>query len=68
MSPDHLILALLLFTIGGLLVISTLHFGWHLRDKENRDAAKAALVDDDSSAHTAVRGGATPEHLRGGKS
>ena len=65
MSPDHLILCLLLFTIGGLLVISTLHFGWHLTDKNNRDAAKAALVDDDSSAHTAVRGGPAPEHLEG---
>ena len=65
MSPDYLILALLIMTIGGLLVISTFHFGWHLRDKKNRDAAKSALIDDDSSAHTAVRGGSTPEHLKG---
>lgn len=65
MDPNYLILFLMIFTIGGLLVISTLHFGWHLRDKPNRDAAKAALIDDDSSAHTAVRGGSTPEHLKG---
>ena len=52
-------------TLGSLLVISFLHFGAHLRDKKNRDSAKAALVEDDSSAHTAVRGGSTPEHLKG---
>ncbi len=68
MTPNHLILALMTFTIGGLLVISVLHFGWHLTDKKNRDAAKAALIGDDSSAHTAVRGGSTPEHLKGSKS
>ena len=65
MDPNYLILALLVMTLGSLLVISILHFGAHLRDKKNRDSAKAALVDDDSSAHTAVRGGSTPEHLKG---
>ena len=65
MDSNYLILALLVMTIGGLLVISVIHFGWHLRDKRNRDAAKSALIEDDSSAHTAVRGGSTPEHLKG---
>ena len=65
MHPDYIIGVLAFMTIGGLLVISVLHFGAHLRDPKNRDSAKAALVDDDSSAHTAVRGGSTPEHLKG---
>ena len=64
MHPDYIIGVLAFMTIGGLLVIAVLHFGAHLRDPKNRDSAKAALVDDDSSAHTAVRGGATPEHLK----
>ena len=65
MDSNYLILALLVMTMGGLLVISILHFGSHLRDKKNRDSAKSALIDDDSSAHTAVRGGPAPEHLKG---
>ena len=65
MDSNYLILALLLMTLGGLLAISIIHFGSHLRDKKNRDSAKAALIEDDSSAHTAVRGGSTPEHLKG---
>ncbi len=65
MDSNYLILALLLMTLGGLVVISILHFGSHLRDKRNRDSAKAALIEDDSSATTAVRGGPAPEHLKG---
>ena len=65
MDSNYLMLALLVMTIGGLIVIAVIHFGAHLRDKKNRDSAKAALIEDDSSAHTAVRGGSTPEHLKG---
>ena len=40
------------------------HFTRNLRDPRNKDAAKNTLVEDGSSAHTAVRGGNAPEHLR----
>ncbi len=52
-------------TIGGVIAISVLHFGSLMREKKNRDHAKNVLVEDGSSAHTAVRGGSTPEHLKG---
>lgn len=65
MNSNYLIGALAFMTIGGLIVISIIHFGSHLRDKRNRDSAKNALIEDGSSAHTAVRGGSTPEHLKG---
>ncbi len=64
MDSNYLILALLVMTLGGLLAISVIHFGWFLRGKENRDSAKS-VIEGDSSAHTAVRGGSTPEHLKG---
>ena len=65
MDSNYLIGALAMMTIGGLLVISVLHFGWMMKDKKLRDTAKNAILEDGSSAHTAVRGGATPEHLKG---
>ena len=65
MSPDYIIGVLAFVTIGGLIVIAVLHFGSHLRDPKNRASAKAAIIDDESSAHTAVRGGPAPDHLKG---
>ncbi|VVB44543.1 protein of unknown function [Beijerinckiaceae bacterium RH AL1] len=57
----------------GLLAIITLlivigfavtHFAKQMREPRNRDAARNTLREDGSSAHTAVRGGETPEHLK----
>jgi hypothetical protein len=52
-------------TIGGVIVLSIVHFGTMMRDKKNRDHATNVLLEDGSSAHTAVRGGRTPEHMQG---
>lgn len=65
MDPNILLGALALFTIGGVIVLAVVHFGSMMREKRNRDHAMNVLVEDGSSAHTAVRGGSTPEHLKG---
>lgn len=65
MNPDYLLGALAFLTIGGVIVLSIVHFGTMMKEKRNRDHAMNALVEDGSSAHTAVRGGSTPEHLKG---
>lgn len=65
MNPDILIGALAVITIGGVIVLSVVHFGSMMREKKHRDHAKNVLLEDGSSAHTAVRGGSTPEHLKG---
>lgn len=64
MNPDVLIGALAILTIGGVGILAFVHFGSMMREKRNRDHAKNVLVEDGSSAHTAVRGGSTPEHLK----
>ena len=66
MDSQWIIGALAFMTIGFVAIIAIVHFGSHLRDKKNRDSAMNALVEDGSSAHTAVRGGRTPEHMKGG--
>ena len=65
MDSQWIIGALAFITIGLVGIIAIVHFGSHLRDKKNRDAAKNALIEDGSSATTAVRGGRTPEHMKG---
>ena len=65
MTSGWEIVALASMTIGGVLALSIVHFGGMMRDKKHRDTAKNVLVEDGSSAHTAVRGGSTPEHLKG---
>jgi hypothetical protein len=65
MDSGILIGVLAAFTIGAVLLLSIGHFGGMMRDKKTRDAAKSSLIEDDSSAHTAVRGGRAPEHLKG---
>ena len=64
MDSEWIIGALAFVTIGGVALLAFVHFTAEMRDKKTRAAAKNALVDDGSSAHTAVRGGSTPEHLR----
>ena len=66
MGSQWIIGALAFITIGMVIIVSVVHFGSHLRDKKNRDSAKNAILEDGSSAHTAVRGGSTPEHMKGG--
>ncbi len=66
MDSQWIIGALAFMTIGFVGIIAVVHFGSHLRDKKNRDSAMNAIVEDGSSAHTAVRGGSTPEHMKGG--
>ena len=53
MSPDWIIGALALITIGGVLVLSVLHFGSFLTDPKNANAAKR-VVGDEQSATTKV--------------
>ena len=45
MSPDWIIGALALVTIGGVLGLSIFHFGVHLRDPKNLEAAKHVAAD-----------------------
>ena len=60
---EWLVGLLAIITIGIVGVFALLHFMKQLRDPRNKDAAKNALSEDGSSAHTAVRGGSTPDHL-----
>ena len=51
MSPDWIIGALALVTIGGVLGLAVFHFGYYLKDQRNVDAFKR-VADDRSSATT----------------
>ena len=64
MQSDSFIGALAIFTLGAVIVIVGVLYLRSLKSPRNKDAAMNALVEDGSSAHTAVRGGSTPEHLR----
>lgn len=55
MSPDWIIGALALVTIGGVLAISILHFGVYLKDPKNVDAF-ASVAKDRESATTKLSG------------
>ena len=61
---EWLVGALAFVTLGIIIIFAVVHFTRQLRDPRNKDAAKNALVEDGSSAHTAVRGSHTPEHLK----
>ena len=61
---EWLVPALAFGTIGMVLIFAALHFTKQLRNPRNKDAAKNTLTEDGSSAHTAVRGGSTPDHLK----
>ncbi len=63
MNSGSLIGLLAIVTIGLVGIFAVVHFIRNLRDPRNKDAAKNSLTEDGSSAHTAVRGGRTPEHL-----
>lgn len=56
--------ALMIFTLGAVIVVVGVVYLRSLKDPANKDAAKKTLVEDDSSAHTAVRGGSTPDHMK----
>ena len=64
MHPDSLVGLLAMFTLLAAVVIVAFVFIRSLRSGKNMDAAKNALVEDGSSAHTAVRGGNTPDHMK----
>ena len=53
MSSDWILGALAFITIGGVLVLSIVHFGFHLKDPKNLAAAKQVAADRESAA-TAV--------------
>ena len=61
---EWLVGALAIVTLGIVIVFAAAHFIRQLRDPRNNDAATNTLVEDGSSAHTAVRGGNAPEHLK----
>lgn len=61
---DNLIGVLAIATLGIVVVGVGFFYIRSLRSGRNMDAAKN-ILEDGSSAHTAVRGGSTPEHLKG---
>ena len=64
MEMGSLVGLLAIVTIGLVGIFAVLHFTKQLRDPRNKDAAKNVLTEDGSSAHTAVRGGSKPDHLK----
>ena len=59
------IVGILAFTTLGIVVVGVaVSYLRSLRDGRNREAAKNVLVEDGSSATTAVRGGPAPDHLK----
>ncbi len=64
MHPDSLVGLLAMFTLLAAILVVLFVFLRSLRSSKNMDAAKNTLVEDGSSAHTAVRGGSTPEHMK----
>jgi hypothetical protein len=61
---EWLVGALAFGTLAIVIVFVASHFFRQLRDPKNKDAAKNAIVEDGSSAHTAVRGGNAPDHMK----
>ena len=59
---DNAVGALAILTLGIGLIGGLYLFLRHNRDPKNLDATKA-VIGDDSSAHTAVRGGSKPDHM-----
>ncbi len=64
MQSGSLVGALAIFTLGIVIVVVGLGYLRSLKSPRNKDAAMNALVEDGSSAHTAVRGGNKPDHLK----
>ena len=62
-QSEPIIGALAFVTLAVVIIFAIVHFTRHLREPRSRDAAKNALKEDGSSAHTAVRGGSKPDHL-----
>ena len=54
--------ALVIFTFGVVIIGALYMFLQHNRDPKNLEKTKA-VIGDDSSAHTAVRGGSKPDHM-----
>lgn len=61
---DNMVGVLAIATFGIVIVVVGFFYLRSLREGRNMDAAKNVLREDGSSAHTAVRGGRTPEHLK----
>ena len=62
MQSGSLIGALAIFTLGVVIVLVGVGLR-SLKSPRNKDAAMN-LMEDGSSAHTAVRGGSAPDHLK----
>lgn len=60
---DNLIGVLAIATLGLAIIIVGFFYLRSLKSGRNKDAA-VNLAEGGSSAHTAVRGGSTPEHLK----
>ena len=63
---DNLVGVLAMSTFGIVFVVVGFVYLRSLRSGRNMDAAKN-ILEGGSSAHTAVRGGNTPDHLKGVK-
>ena len=64
MSSEWIIGALAFITIGGVLGIAIFHFGVHLKDPKNLEAAKQAAADRESAATKVSSEGVNGRSLR----
>ena len=64
MSPDWIIAALALVTIGGVLALSAFHFGIFLKDPRNVEAAKRVAEDRESATTKFAAEGVNGRSLR----
>ena len=65
MSSDWIIGALAFVTIGLVGALAVYHFGFFLKDPENRRHAHNTLVADGQSATSKARQGDGPDHAHG---
>ena len=64
MGSDWIIGALAFLTIGGAVALSVFHFGVHLKDPENLEAAKRVAADRESAATLVSSEGVAGRSLR----
>ena len=64
MGSDWIIGALAFMTIGGVIVLAVFHFGIHLKDPANLEAAKRVATDRESAATRVSSEGVNGRSLR----
>ena len=64
MDSEWIIGALAFITIGGVLGLAILHFGFHLKDPKNLEAAKTVAADQESAATAVSSEGVEGRSLR----